>query len=209
LLGQTRKKLKKIFLKAMKPLAFLPLTPNQITFLAVPIALTASYFLILENYFLGLIFVLIALLIDLLDGSYAEAKGMKSFFGNYFDAVIDKAVEAIIYFGLAVNFPLHAFTAFALTMLNSYAKPRVALVIETDNHDWPAIGERADRLLVLFIGLISANFVSEIYGFKAIELTLIVISAITFIGLIQRIRYAGKLIKKAEKEGKILNYLRK
>ncbi|MFH1588371.1 MAG: CDP-alcohol phosphatidyltransferase family protein [Candidatus Diapherotrites archaeon] len=209
MLGQTRSKLKGILLKVMKPLSFLPLTPNQFTFLAVPIAGIAAYYLIQENYFFALIFVLLALLIDLLDGSYAEIKKQKTFFGNYFDAVTDKIVEAIIYFGLTVNYPLHAFLAFAFTMLNSYAKPRIALVIETDNHDWPAVGERADRLLILFIGLILINFIPVIYGFKVIELTLALIASITFIGLIQRIQYAKKLIKKAEKEGKILKYLKK
>jgi len=208
MLGQLRKKLKKILEKIGSALAVLPLTPNQFTFLAVPLAGISAFYLIQENYLFGLIFILLAVSIDLFDGSFAKAKNKKTFFGNYWDAMTDKIVEAVIYFGFAFTYPLHAFLAFSLTMLNSYAKPRIALVIETDNHDWPAIGERADRLLLLVLGLIAVNLIS-VPEINLIKTTLALISLITLIGLIQRISYAKKLILKAEKEGKILSYLKK
>ncbi|MFQ5975805.1 MAG: CDP-alcohol phosphatidyltransferase family protein, partial [Candidatus Hydrothermarchaeales archaeon] len=131
----------------------------------------------------------LAVLIDLFDGSFAKGKELQSLFGNYLDALVDKIVETIIYFGLAFNYPLLAFLCFSTTMLVSYAKPRVALVIETDNHDWPAIGERADRLLILIIGLFMANFIT-LQSIDIIKITLGVIAIITFIGFIQRMLYA-------------------
>ncbi len=147
-------------------------------------------------------------MVDFFDGSFAEAKNQKSFFGNYFDAVVDKIVEAFIYFGLAFNYPLLAFLCFSTTMLVSYAKPRVALVIETDNHDWPAIGERADRLILLLGGLLVVEFI-QFYSFDLIQIILGLIVLVNSIGFIQRITYAKNLIKKAEKTGKILPYLKK
>jgi archaetidylinositol phosphate synthase len=208
LIGQIRKKINSVLEKIGLILALIPLTPNQFTFLAIPLALIACFYLIQENYLMGLIFVLLSVLIDLFDGSFAKAKNKKTFFGNYWDAVTDKIVEAIIYFGFIFSFPMHAFLAFAFTMLNSYAKPRVALVIETDNHDWPAIGERADRLILLIAGLFLTLLIS-VPGINLIKTTLALISIITLIGLIQRILYAKKLIVKAEKENKILSYLKK
>nr|QNO54156.1 hypothetical protein CKCBCIOL_00013 [Methanosarcinales archaeon ANME-1 ERB7] len=203
-----RKDIKPLLRKSAKIVSVIPLTANQFTFLAIPLSVVAAYFLATENYFYGLIFVIFSILIDLLDGSFAEAKKQKSFFGNYWDALVDKMVEAIIYFGLAFNYPLLAFLCFSTTMLNSYAKPRVALIIETDNHDWPAIGDRADRLLLLIIGLLIANFIT-IQNIDIVQITLGIITIITFFGFMQRIIYAKKLIKKALREDKILPYLKK
>lgn len=208
MLGQMRKDIKPLLRKSAKIISVIPLTANQFTFLAIPLSGVAAYFLATENYLYGLIFVIFSILIDLLDGSFAEAKKQKSFFGNYWDALVDKMVEATIYFGLAFNYPLLAFLCFSTTMLNSYAKPRVALVIETDNHDWPAIGDRADRLLLLIIGLLIANFIT-IQNIDIVQITLGIITIITFFGFIQRILYAKKLIKKALREDKILPYLKK
>ena len=208
MLGQMRKDIKPLLRKSAKIISVIPLTANQFTFLAIPLSGVAAYFLATENYLYGLIFVIFSILIDLLDGSFAEAKKQKSFFGNYWDALVDKMVEAIIYFGLAFNYPLLAFLCFSTTMLNSYAKPRVALIIETDNHDWPAIGDRADRLLLLIIGLLIANFIT-IQNIDIVQITLGIITIITFFGFIQRILYAKKLIKKALREDKILPYLKK
>lgn len=208
MLGQIRKDIKPLLRKIAKIISVIPLTANQFTFLAIPLSGVAAYFLATENYLYGLIFVIFSILIDLLDGSFAEAKKQKSFFGNYLDALVDKMVEAIIYFGLAFNYPLLAFLCFSTTMLNSYAKPRVALIIETDNHDWPAIGDRADRLLLLIIGLLIANFIT-IQNIDIIQITLGIITIITFFGFMQRILYAKKLIKKALREDKILPYLKK
>lgn len=208
MLGQMRKDIKPLLRKSAKIISVIPLTANQFTFLAIPLSGVAAYFLATENYLYGLIFVIFSILIDLLDGSFAEAKEQKSFFGNYWDALVDKMVEAIIYFGLAFNYPLLAFLCFSTTMLNSYAKPRVALVIETDNHDWPAIGDRVDRLLLLIIGLLIANFIT-IQNIDIVQITLGIITIITFFGFIQRVLYAKKLIKKALREDKILPYLKK
>jgi len=208
MLGQIRKDIKPLLRRIAKIISVIPLTANQFTFLAIPLSGVAAYFLATENYLYGLIFIIFSILIDLLDGSFAEAKKQKSFFGNYLDALVDKMVEAIIYFGLAFNYPLLAFLCFSTTMLNSYAKPRVALVIETDNHDWPAIGDRADRLLLLIIGLLIANFIT-IQNIDIVQITLGIITIITFFGFIQRILYAKKLIKTALREDKILPYLKK
>jgi archaetidylinositol phosphate synthase len=209
MLGQIRKDIKPLLRKIAKIISVIPLTANQFTFLAILLSGVAAYFLAAENYLYGLIFVIFSILIDLLDGSFAEAKKQKSFFGNYLDALVDKMVEAIIYFGLAFNYPLLAFLCFSTTMLNSYAKPRVALIIETDNHDWPAIGDRADRLLLLIIGLLIANFITIQNIDIIVQITLGIITIITFFGFMQRILYAKKLVKKALREDKILPYLKK
>ena len=207
MLGQLRRDLEPLLRKIAHVVAIIPLTANQFTLLAIPISVIAAYFLATEDYLFGSLFVMLSIAIDLLDGSFAEAKNQKSVFGNYLDAMVDKIVEAILYLGLAVNYFLLAFLCFSTTMLNSYAKPRVALVIETDNHDWPAIGDRADRLLLLVIGLLLANFIT-IGTLYIVQITLDIIIIMTFFGFIQRVRYARTLIEKAVREDKLLPYLK-
>ena len=206
-----RQSLKKLFLSITKPLALLPLTPNQFTFLAVPLALIAAYFLYSQKLSFALAFVILAVLVDALDGSFAQNKGLKSNFGNYFDAVVDKVVESVFYIGFAFISPILAILALAGTMLEGFAKPRVGLVIITDNHDWPAIGERSDRLLILVLGMLAAVIVSQFLLFKysvfVIEATLLLIFLLTTVGFVQRVAYARKLIVKAEKEKTLLPYL--
>lgn len=207
MLGQLRRDIEPLLIKIAQVVAIIPITANQFTLIAIPLSMIAAYFLATEDYLYGSLFVMFSIAIDLLDGSFAEAKKQKSVFGNYLDAMVDKIVEAIIYLGLAFNYLLLAFLCFSTTMLNSYAKPRVALVIETDNHDWPAIGDRADRLLLLIIGLLLANFIT-IGNLDIVQITLGILIIMTFFGFIQRILYAKKLIEKALREDKLLPYLK-
>jgi len=211
--GKLRPKLKGLFLAVTKPLALLPLTPNQFTALSIPLAIVSAYFLYAQQLLPALVFIIISILVDVLDGSFAFHKKMKSNFGNYFDAIVDKVVECVFYIGFAFISPILAILALAGTMLESYAKPRVGLVIIADNHDWPAIGERSDRLLVLIFGTLAALIVSQFLMFKyavfVIEATLLLIFLLTLFGFLQRVSYAKKMVLKAEKEGNLLPYLKK
>lgn len=201
-----RSKVKKTLLAVTKPISALPLTPNQFTFLSVPLALIAAYFIAAQKFEIALLFAVLSVLIDLLDGSFAEHKKMKTVFGNYWDAVVDKVVESILYVGFVFISPLAAILALAGTMLEGFAKPRVGLVIITDNHDWPAIGERSDRLLILIAGLFLAVLLPQ-YQSQIISLVLWLVFLVTSVGFIQRLQYAKKLISKAEKENTLLPYL--
>ncbi len=203
-----RNRLSGFFALLAKPLSILPISPNKFTFLAVPLSITAAWFIYSQNLALALAFVILAVMVDVLDGSFAERKKMKSSFGNYFDAVIDKVVECAFYIGFVFLSPLMAILALAGTMLESYAKPRVGLVIVTDNHDWKAIGERSDRLLALIIGMAIAVLIPQNQE-VVISAVLGIIFAMTMTGFVQRVHYAKKLIKKAEKEGNLLPYLKK
>ncbi|MFH0954513.1 MAG: CDP-alcohol phosphatidyltransferase family protein [Candidatus Micrarchaeota archaeon] len=201
-----RSKVKKTLLAVTKPLALLPITPNQFTFLSIPLAAIAAYFIAAGQFGISIFFVVLSILIDVLDGSFAENKKQKTNFGNYWDAVVDKVVESILYVGFVFISPLAAILALAGTMLEGFAKPRVGLVIITDNHDWPAIGERSDRLLILTVGLVLAVLL-PVYQSQIIPLVLWLVFLVTAVGFIQRVHYAKGLIEKAEKEKTLLPYL--
>ncbi len=173
--------------------------PNTITAMAIPLALASTYFLAVHDWILALVFLGLASFIDNIDGAVARTMHRKTDFGNYFDTMIDKYVEMIFFIGFGfAGYPLLALIAAATTMLESYAKPRVALVVEIDNHDWPAIGERAERLLIQISGVFAMVFVTSIdfvgMTFDPIQAALALVIAVTLIGGLQRIYYGKKLI---------------
>ncbi len=184
--------------------------PNFITFLAIPLAIISACSIATGFYLGAFVFGALAMWMDALDGAVARAADRVTKFGNYFDAMVDKYVEMILYVGFCLANPaqygLFALVAAAGTMLISYAKPRVAIVIPTDNRDWPAIGERADRLAILFLGLLSCAMLGNVhaaFGLNILQITLVVVAAITIAGSIGRITYARGLIDEfGRKKGK-------
>ena len=72
--GKFRKKLKALLAAAGKALSIIPLTANQFTATSILLALIAALFIANQNLAAGLLFVVLAILVDVLDGSFAEAK---------------------------------------------------------------------------------------------------------------------------------------
>ena len=203
MLSQFRKHLKPFFLLFAQPFIALKIHPKWVTLLGIPFALLAAHAYMTQNWVAALLLVPLAGLWDAIDGTVARAQKKQSLWGNYFETMIDKVVEIIIFIGLAFIAPIAAIAALGFGLLSSYAKPRAALVIIMDNHDWPAIGEHADKFAILWVGTLFAA-----QGMQIINYTLWIIALIVIIGTVQRMQYAKKLIASAEKKGNILPYLR-
>lgn len=198
-----REKLKKPLEKIGLLMAKTGINPNVFSSIALLWAVIAAYFIATKNITLGLVFVIITALWDALDGSLARAERKVTKFGNYLDAMIDRYVEMIIYLGFALSgFFIEAFLVASGSLLVSYAKARTAIVIPIDNRDWPTIGERFDRLSLLIIAMVISIFSPTIAilgtTISLISLSLYLIAIIVYVGSIQRIIYAGKIIKKAK-----------
>jgi phosphatidylglycerophosphate synthase len=173
--------------------------PNIFSSLAIIWAAITSYFIVNGNMITALIFGVIASIWDSLDGGVARAQNKSSKFGMYIDGMIDKIVEIIIYLGFVLaGFVTESFLVMSGSLFISYAKTRTALVVPIDNHDWPAIGERLDRLILLGVSIGVSIFFPTImiFGtvFSTLSLSLYLIAAIVFIGAIQRVFYAKKII---------------
>lgn len=209
MLGKHREKTKAFSSIIAKPFIWLKIPPNIVSMLGILLALIAAYFIYLQEYLLAAIFGALAISMDFIDGTVAQKLGKKSYFGNYFETMIDKYVEVILFASLAFHFPIESALLVGLSLIESYAKPRVALVIITDNRDWPAIGEHADKLALFLIGLVTAEFFPIVQGVKTMQAVLTVMILMVLVGGIQRILYAKKLIKEAKEKGKILPYLKK
>ena len=118
--------------------------------------------LITQGYLLvSGIMVVISSLFDLLDGSLARYTKTTSILGGFFDAVIDRISEVIIYIGLLIYFKDNEYTViiiFISALLNqlvSYIKAKYeSYGVEGD----VGIFTRSERIITLSAALILGSF---------------------------------------------------
>ena len=180
----------------------LGISPNTVSSFALILVLPACYFIVLRSYLLAALFVILSGAVDLIDGCVARAMNRATKFGAYLDAMLDRYVDCIIYLGFVLDgFVLEAFLATCGTLLTSYAKPRTAMVVDIYAQDWPTIGERTERFILIVAGLIVAAFFPTLLGVSTIGLMLWITAIITHIGAVQRVVYKYMLVKKIKHEG--------
>jgi phosphatidylglycerophosphate synthase len=208
MIGALRSKIKPFTRTIAKPIAATGINPLILNVFALILAIVAAYLIIQREFALAAILTFFAVSIDLFDGSVAELQGKKGLFSNYFENMIDRIIEMILFFGTAFLYPIASIFALGFSLLVSYAKPRVGLVIITDNRDWPSIGEHAERNILLLIGLLLSIFSFKVFNMGILEVFLWLIALTCFVGTVQRIFYAKKLISEAKQKGNILPYLK-
>jgi len=194
--AKLRNATKKLRTNVGKSIATVIQDPSALTISSI---IFASLFVIahaFDHALAALIFMVLAYLIDTVDGAVARALGKASKWGNYLDAMVDKYVEAIIYIGLGMTAPFPALLAALGSLIESYAKPRTAMVIPIDNHDWPAIGERVERcaIIALGYGIYALTHQSD----TVLNATLYAVAIMTWIGSVQRVFYAKRIIEQTQ-----------
>ena len=170
-------------------LAALGLTPNAVTILGFSISLGAAG-LVGAGFLLagGAVF-LAGSLLDLMDGAVARHTGSVTKFGALLDSVLDRLGEAALLLGLAI-YGLRAdlgegrllflivvlLLALVTSQTVSYLRARgESLGIATRT----GLMTRPERVVLLSLGLI--------LGLRALEILLIVIAAVSFLTLCQRL----------------------
>jgi len=188
-----------------RPLAAAGVSPTGVTLFGLLLALLSVLFLQVGGCpRWGALLALLASLTDFFDGPVARLQNRVSAWGNYLDAVVDKLVEVVLLLGLAPFFPLVVPFAVASGFLVSYCKPRVALVIETDNRDWPGPADHADRMTLIVVAYV-------LYGFGWVALAqgcLLLLTALGAVGTALRLSYARQLIDEAERSGGLRDSMR-
>ena len=165
----------------------LKLTPNKITVVGL-LSSIITMILIAEGYLLiSGVMIIISSLFDLIDGSLARYTNSASKLGGFFDAVIDRISESIIYLGLLIYFVNDSHTAiiiFLSALINqlvSYVKSKYeSYGIEGE----VGIFTRTERVIVLSLALILGS-----YNLFILYLLLYVSILLSFISLIQRLIY--------------------
>ena len=77
-------------------------TPNQVTFLSLIVALISSVFFFFGNAIVGAIFIQLSNTIDHSDGEIARLKHKQSPFGDFLDAVFDRTADILVYLGILI-----------------------------------------------------------------------------------------------------------
>jgi len=184
-LYRNREKFSGLSVKIGIAFAKLGLSPNGWTLLTVLPALAAFWMLVNEQFLYAALFFIFAAFIDMIDGAVARVTGRATKFGAYLDTIMDRYVEGIIVFGLLfASLPyfyvpayawifLYFFGSFMTTYAKSAAKEKELVEKELRG----GLLERAERLLLLFVGILLASY-NPLYLIYVIA-TLAVLSNIT------------------------------
>jgi CDP-diacylglycerol--glycerol-3-phosphate 3-phosphatidyltransferase len=149
----------KVVAPAVRGLARAGVTPDMVTITGTLVAVLGAVFLIGNGFlFWGAFTVTLAVLLDLLDGALARARGGGSVFGAVLDSTGDRAADAAIFGALAWWFSgrgddrllvLLALLCLVLGVLTSYIKARAEGVgLSCD----VGIVERTERLILVLTG---------------------------------------------------------
>jgi len=171
MLEEKREKFKKIEEKIGEIFSKLKLSPNQLTFNSIIFAIFSFLFLINKNLPLTLIFFLIAVFLDFIDGAVARFLKMETKKGAYLDTICDRYVEGIILLGFlflplreSLFLPakiwifLTLFGSFATTYAKAAAKEKE--LVETELKK--GFFGRAERVilisLTIFLGILNLSW---------------------------------------------------
>ncbi|MEE8438408.1 MAG: CDP-alcohol phosphatidyltransferase family protein [Micropepsaceae bacterium] len=182
-----------------KPLAKAGLTPNQITLLGlVLVVLNCALFCWHKSTFWLGLGLAVSFAFDALDGAVARLRNMSSKFGGYLDGVIDRYQEIVVFASIAWVTGWWALSFFALTgsLMVSYNKARAAIEIPIENHAWPDLLERFERVVILSLALLLDSFVTlpDVLGGRVLFLALLVLGALAHLTAIQRFFRARRML---------------
>lgn len=168
--------------------------PNIISIISAFFGIMGSIFFIVSIPLLGGIFIQLSSIIDGSDGEVARANGRTTFFGGFFDSVIDRYVDVFIFVGLIIYslrvlFIIYAFLLGIITITGAYLISYTAAKAEArEDINFPRTMQGRDtRLFIVFLAGICAIFTDW-----AIPICLLLISILTHVSVIFRINQIRK-----------------
>ncbi len=170
--------------KAVKPigdsLRRTGLSPDHLTVLGLVVAVGAAVAIGAGYLQLGLLLVILAALPDLFDGALAKASNTSSQRGAFFDSVIDRVTDALLFAGLAWHFsvgdtPLLAMLPFGVLAVSSVISYERAKAESLGLDAKGGLMERAERIILLCLGLL---FEPLLVWILAVMLVLTAITAV-------------------------------
>lgn len=149
--------------KAVKPigdrLRRTRLTPDHLTVAGLVVAALAAVAIALGWFALGLLLVVLAALPDLLDGALAKASNSSSQRGAFFDSVIDRVTDALLFGGVAWYFaseesPHLTILPMAVALMSGVISYQRAKAESLGLSAKGGLMERAERIILLCLGLL-------------------------------------------------------
>jgi CDP-diacylglycerol--glycerol-3-phosphate 3-phosphatidyltransferase len=170
--------------KAVRPVGQLlrktGMSPDHLTILGIVFAVIAAFSIGTGALRGGLILVILAAVPDMLDGALAKASGTSSQRGAFFDSVVDRVTDSVLFGGVAWYFasekdPHLALLPMAIMGVSSLISYERAKAESLGLYAKGGLMERAERIVVLCIALL---FDSLLVPIMWIMLVLTVITAI-------------------------------
>jgi archaetidylinositol phosphate synthase len=173
----------------------LPLSANAWTLLSLVPVFAALWYLVNGQFLWAAGLFLLSAFMDLIDGSVGRVTGTVSKKGAYLDTVVDRYVEGIVVFGLLFaglpGFYLPSafwlFLYFFGAMMTTYVKAAAKEKELTEKEIRGGFLERAERLIILFIGILAASL-----DLFYLTYTIVVLAVLSNITALQRIWAAVK-----------------
>lgn len=177
-------------------LAHTPVTPNQVSFISLAIALASCVAFVYGQNIVGALLAQLSSITDGVDGDLARAKNMTSSFGGYMDSVLDRYADASIILGVSIwtwaqhenlyVFPV-AFLALSGSIIISYTRSQVRNVSPNIfDKGILSIASRDVRLfLIMVFCLLGQSFA-----------TLVIIACLTNIVVVLRVLRMNSVLNK-------------
>lgn len=171
------------------------LKPNTLTWLALATSVIAAGTIVTSHLLISGVLVLLAGLLDILDGTLARLTNQTTRFGALLDSTFDRISEAVVLLGLLVLYAREGggvevvlvFLAMVSSFITSYIRARA----EGLGIDCPVgLFTRTERVIILALGL----FLGQFYKFS-ILIALLVLAVFGLISICQRLMYVWQQIK--------------
>lgn len=165
--GRFRVQVEKVVRPVGETLRKTGLSPDHLTLLGMVVAVAAAISIGAGALQLGLFLVICSALPDLLDGALAKASNSASQRGAFFDSVVDRVTDALLFGGVAWFFAttkdprwsLVPFAIMGVSMLISYERAKAeSLGLNAKG----GLMERAERIIVLCVGLLFESLIAWI-----------------------------------------------
>ena len=157
--------------KAVRPVGQLlrrtGMSPDHLTILGILFAIAAAFSIAQGALRGGLILVILAALPDMLDGALAKAAGSASQRGAFFDSVVDRVTDSLLFGGVAWFFaseksPHLALPPMAIMGVSSLISYERAKAESLGLYAKGGLMERAERIIVLCVGLLFDSLLTPI-----------------------------------------------
>ena len=138
-------------------LIFLRIRPNHLTLLGFIMSIFVAYAFARGRFFLAGWLLIVAGLFDMTDGIVARTLGAETKFGAFFDSIMDRYSDLVMYLGLIIyyggadrmNYVVLVGVVMMGSVLTSYARARAESLIPKCKVGFL---ERPERIVLLIIG---------------------------------------------------------
>lgn len=180
--------------KIVRSLALARINPNVLTFIGLLINIVAAVLFGYGLFFAAGLVIILAGIFDMVDGRVARYTNTVSYFGGFFDSVLDRYSDLALYFGLLVYYAnIHrefyvVLTAVVMTgsVMVSYARARAENTIKSCKVGFM---ERPERIVLVIIGAL----------FNRMAACLWVIAVLSNITVIQRIKHTYEATRELDR----------